>query len=257
MASTLVSTPPQSSVTALSLEVAIARSRQELTEAFQLVFKSYLQAGLVGQRPSGLRLTPHHLLPTSEVLLAKSDGGVVSTLSMFGDGYLGLPMDSMYPKELKMLRNQGIRLAEIGCLADRRTCQNRFIKTFAELGRLLAQVASNRGIDAIVAVTHPRHARLYERVMGFRQMGQLSDCPYANGNPAVALFLKFEEHRGTPLYARYFDNPFTPVELELYRWDLATRQHFREILRRDNQPPGLPGIQGYYNWAAATGLMPA
>jgi len=236
-----------------TLEFGLARTRQDLTSAFQLVFHSYFEAGLVGEKLSGLRLTPHHLLPTSEVMVAKSEGVVTSTLSMFGDGYLGLPMESMYPVEVKGLRDQGLRLAEIGCLADRRSSEIRFIETFAHLGRLVAQVAVSRDIDGILAVTHPKHARLYKRVMGFRQIGELSECPYANGNPAVALFLKFKDHQGTPLYSKYLDHPFAPCELEPSRWDRSTRQHFQEILKRDNQSHSQQGIYGYYNWAAATG----
>jgi len=86
---------------------------------------------------------------------------------MFGDGYLGLPMESMNGDQVRRLRNQGLRLAEIGSLTDHRESQDRFINTFIQIGRLLAQIARARGIDAIVAAVHPRHARLYKRVMGF------------------------------------------------------------------------------------------
>lgn len=209
---------------------SLARSREDLAQAFELVYDSYYLAGLVDLNGTGLRITPYHLLPTSEVLVAKMDRVVTSTLSIFGDGYLGLPMESMYPGEIESLRSQGLQLAEIGSLADRRCTQIRFIETFAQLGRLLAQVAQNRGIDGIVAAVHPKHARLYKRVMGFRQIGDLSDCPYANGNPAVALFLRFEEHKGTPLYDKYFGDPLAASELKQYRWSRETRDHFRRIM---------------------------
>ena len=237
------------------LQFGLARSRSELTDAFRLVFDSYYDAGLVTQKPSGIRLTPHHLMPTSEVLVAKLDGTVTSTLSMFGDGYLGLPMETMYPEQIDSLRDRGLRLAEIGCLADRRNSPVRFIDTFVQLGRLLAQICDVRGIDALVAVMHPKHARLYQRVMGFRQIGDLSQCPYANDNPAVAVYMRFEDHRGTPLWDQYFKDPWPHKDLIQYRWDSATRQHFREILERDNSIAAIAGIRGYYNWAAVTGQL--
>ncbi|TWT54688.1 hypothetical protein Pla22_23380 [Rubripirellula amarantea] len=233
----------------------LARSPEELCQAFRLVFQSYLQAGLAIEKPSGMRLTPHHLLPTSEVLLAKVGNTVTTTLSMFGDGYLGLPMDSMYSVETRRLRDEGLRLAEIGCLADRRDSQIRFLKTFAQLGRLLAQVARSRETDGFVVATHPKHARLYKRILGFRQIGDLSDCPYANGNPAVALVLKFEEHEGTPLHDLYFGDPIPQDELAPYRWEPDTRKFFKQILDRDNKISSLSGIQGYYNWAVLTNTL--
>jgi hypothetical protein len=235
--------------------VRLARSRADLCDAFRLVFESYYNAGLERPKASRLRLTPHHLLPTSEVLLASRDSVVTSTLSMFGDGYLGLPMESMYCEQVKQLRGQGLRLAEIGSLADRRESQERFIHTFVQIGRLVAQVARARGIDAIVAAVHPRHARLYKRVMGFSQIGGQSNCPYANDNPAVALCLRFDDHLGTPLYDQYFADPLTDGELTPYRWETDTRQFFREILHRDNAVGDLTAIQGYYNWAVVTGQL--
>ena len=237
------------------LTISLARSREDLHQAFKLVYQSYYDAGLAVDTPSGMRLTPFHLVPTTEVLVAKLGDTVTSTISMFGDGYLGLPMQSMYPREIAELREQGVRLAEIGSLADRRDSPIRFIETMAEMSRLLVQVARNRGIDAFVVATHPKHARLYKRVMGFRQIGELSDCPYANGNPAVALVLKFDEHAGTSLHDRYFGNPWPPKELIQYRWDRDTRNYFRRALQRDNTIASLVGIQGYYNWAAVTGNL--
>ncbi len=237
------------------LKFGLARSRVELTQSFRLVFESYYDAGLVKEKPSGIRLTPHHLLPTSEVLVAKLDETVTSTLSMFGDGYLGVPMQTMYPAEIQSLRDQGLKIAEIGCLADRRKSPVRFMEAFIQLGRLLAQVCHARGIDALVAVMHPKHARLYQRVMGFRQIGNLSQCPYANDNPAVALYMRFEDHRGTPLYDKFFSDPWPHKDLLQYRWDGETRRHFRTILERDNTLATQAGIQGYFNWAAITGQV--
>ncbi|MEM9588192.1 MAG: long-chain N-acyl amino acid synthase [Planctomycetota bacterium] len=240
------SSPPE-------LGIGLARSQADLSDAFRLIFQSYFQAGLVSQKPSGIRLTPHHLLPTSEVLVARHRGKITSTVSLFGDGKLGLPMQTMYPQQINQLRDQGIRLAEVGSLADERKSQIRFIDTFAQLGRLLAQLAYARGYDGLVAVTHPKHARLYRRVMGFNQIGDLSDCPYANGNPAVALYLSFHEHRGTDLYDQYFGEAIPQKDLAAYRWPEETRRHFRKILERDHIVGSAAGIQGYYTWACVSG----
>lgn len=236
------------------LTFALARSRDDLTQAFRLVFDSYFEAGLVTHKPSKIRLTPHHLMPTSEVLVAKLGHTVTSTMSIFGDGYLGLPMESMYGPQIRELREKGLRLAEIGCLADRRMAHVRFMDAFMQLSRMVAQVCRVRGIDAVVAVMHPKHARLYRRLMGFEQIGDLTQCPYANGNPAVALCLNFNEINER-LHDMYFRDPWPQKDLAPYRWDRETRKHFREILERDNSIAAVAGIKGYYNWAAITGQV--
>ena len=248
----------KSEVGALGAEsqvVQLARSRDDLTEAFRLVFDCYHEAGMVADKAGEIRVTPFHLLPTSEVIVAKVNGLVTSTLTLFGDGYLGLPMQTMYPEQIGELRDSGLRIAEVGCLADRRKSKARFIHTFARMGRLIGQVARARGIDGFVVATRPKHALLYKRVMGFKQLGGPCECPYVNGTTGVALFLHFDEHRGTDLYDQYFGDPVAPSELAPYRWDRETRQHFRRIVERDNKIADIAGIAGYFNWAAVTGQL--
>lgn len=232
------------------LAIQLARSEDDLHQAFALTYRSYFRAGLAVDHPSQLRLTPYHLLPSSEVIIAKLDQTVVSTISLFGDGKLGLPMQSMYAREVDFLRNQGMRLAEIGALADRRVSPRRFISTFAEMGRLLVQAAAARNIDALVAVAHPKHAKLYKRVLGFKQVGDHTDCPYANGNPAEALYLRFDDHLGTKLYDEFFNEPLPSDHLEPYDWEPETRDRFGRILDCDGKIANTIGIEGFYSWGA-------
>ena len=231
------------------LEITLARSIDDLHQAFSLTYRSYYRAGLVADNPSGLRLTPYHLLPDSEVIIAKLDQTVVSTLSWFGDGKLGLPMQSMYSREIEFLRDQGCKLAEIGSLADRRSDPRRFISSFADMGRLLAQASASRDIDTLVAVAHPKHAKLYKRVLGFKQIGDHTDCPYANGNPAEALFLRFED-LGAKLHDRFFGDPLSEDRLGPYDCEIETRVSFGQILDCDGKIAQAIGLEDYYDWNA-------
>ena len=234
---------------------SLARSRSDLLGAFSMLYEAYLKAGLESPKASGIRITPFHMLPTTEVLVAKLRGEVISTVSLIGDGYLGIPMQSMYPEQVNGLREQGLRLAEVGCLADRRDSPVRFIDNFKEMTRLLSQVASVRGIDALVVATHPRHARFYKRALGFEQLGDESTCPYAQGNPAVALFMHFEAHRGTDLYDRYFGDPIPNKELTQYYWDSDTRDYFKSILERDRRVATNACVTGGLASASISGIL--
>lgn len=212
------------------LNYKIAQSRDELRDAFGLVYRSYRRAGLVDENFDQLRLTPFHLLPTTEVFVTQLRGTVVSTVSLFGDGELGLPLDSIYSQNVALFRRRGLRMAEIGSLADRRKSPVRFVETFAAMGRLLAQVAMQRGYHGLVAATHPKHARLYERILPFEQIGAGVDCPYANGNPAVMLALVFEDQRGSEIYERFFGAMSDPTDTSPRPWSTETRRYFEKIL---------------------------
>ena len=236
-------------------DISLARSREELHDAFALLYQSYLKAGLEGTRPSGIRVTPYHMLPTTEVLVAKLLDEVIATVSLVGDGYLGIPMQSMYPEQINRLRGDGHRVAEVGCLADRRESPVRFIDTFRQMTRLLAQVASTRGIDVLVVATHPRHARFYTRALGFQKFGDVSNCPYAQGNPAVALYLNFEEQVGTELHDRIFGEPIPNKFLTPYRWDGDTREYFKRMLQRDRSISAHACVQGGLASASISGVL--
>ncbi len=218
------------------VEVTLARTRIDLVAAFRLLYDSYVRAGLVSENQQKLRLTPFHLLPTTEVFVAKCRGEVIATLTMVCDGEEGLPIDSMYKEEAERLRGSGVRLAEIGCLADRRDAPTRFLAVFGELARLVVQVAQSRGIGGLVAATHPRHARFYIRSLGFEQFGGLKSCPYVRDNPAVALVQEFAKLQATPIHARLFGNPFPQEQLIRTRWDYGTQSYLRSLVDPAERP---------------------
>lgn len=209
------------------IEVELVRNYSDLLAAFGLLYNAYLRAGLVTESASQLRVTPFHLLPTTEVFVAKCADEVISTLTMVADTGIGLPMDAMYATELADLRKSGLRLAEIGSLADRRHLRIRFINIFELLARLIVQVARVRGIDTLVLAVHPRHAKFYMRSFGFETLGGLTDCPYAKGNPAVALILEFRRIRGTRFDEKLFGTPIESERLLPTQWSLETRNDLR------------------------------
>lgn len=219
------------------LRYGIANCRKDLDDAFGLMYRSYRRAGLVDANEHERRLTPYHFLPTTEVFITRYQDEVVSTVTLTGDGRLGLPLESAFPKETKDLRSSGFRMGEIGCLADRRHSPVRFIETFATMGRMLAQVAMARGYDGLVAAAHPKHARLYKRVLPFEQVGDVIECPYANGNPAVMLQLTFDDHKGSSLYQRFFGSMQSDMDLVLRPLSQETKMHFYRFLQSDQHLP--------------------
>ena len=190
MASVLVASKPPAS-TSRKAVFKIATSIAEREAAFRLVYRSYLRARLIDPNPFRMRVTPFHLLPTTTMFVAQVGGRVISTVSLVGDGDMGLPMESMYADAVQQRREQGMHVGEVTCLADRRRSARRFLPHFCRLTRLLAQYARSQGLHQLLAVTHPKHARFYSRYMGFTVIGGLKACPHVRDNPAVALCLDF------------------------------------------------------------------
>jgi hypothetical protein len=104
------------------------------------------------------------------------------------------------------------------------------MKALTQLARLVVHVAEARGIDALVAATHPRHARFYVRSPGLRKFGEVQSCPYAEGYPAVPPVQEFATVRESEVGQRLFGNPFTPEHLVRTHWDPAKTQFLRRLV---------------------------
>ncbi len=169
------------------IDYRIAATFEERCKAFRLVYRSYLRAGLGTPNSTCMRVTPYHLLPTTETFIASCGDEVFFTMSLVVDGDLGLPMETIYAEEVAQWRRQGRTLAEVSCLADRRADSRGFFPTFLGLSRLLAQFAYKQGVDDLLIAVHPKHARLYRRLYGFQTFGELKAYPTVRNHPAVAL----------------------------------------------------------------------
>jgi hypothetical protein len=123
---------------------AIARRKSEREAAFRLIYNAYVRAGLGVPNEFGMRVTPYHLLPTTTIFVASlrdPDRDVFATVSLVGDGAFGLPLERVYPAEVHQRREQGLSLAEVSCLADRRSDFRRFFPVFCALNRVMIQFA--------------------------------------------------------------------------------------------------------------------
>jgi len=167
----------------------IASTRVERENAFRLVYQSYVRSGLADPNPHQMRVSPYHLLPTTQIFVAMLRDEVVFTASLVSDDAMGLPMESVYPEEVALRRQQGHRLAEVTCLADRRARFRGFVPVFLKIGQILIQYAQQQQLDQLLVAVHPRHAGFYQRLLRFESIGDEKDYPMVRNRPAVPLVL--------------------------------------------------------------------
>lgn len=226
---TRTSERPRAAAGSDGLFYRVAVTREELAGAFRLVQDAYVRAGLADQLSGMMRVTPYHVLETTDVFVAvhRSEFGeenVVATVSLVRDGELGMPLECVYGAEVERLRASGLRLAEVTCFADRRTDARRFLTTFCELNKQLVRCARHHRVDQLLAAVHPRHAKFYERYVGFESFGRETSYPTVCNQPAVAMVLDFERiDREQPrCFQRLFADTFTwPEHVEAARSERA------------------------------------
>ena len=219
----------------------IASQYEEIKAALELVYRAYVRSGLTHLSRHAIRVTPYHVLPSTEVLVAKDRGKVVCTMSLVRDTGLGLPMEDIYAREIGQRRLRGIRLAEVSCLADDRTDEACSFSVLARLMALTAQCAVRRGVDQLVIVVHPRHATFYQRFIAFTPIGEEKAYAAVCNNPAVALVLDLKRlsFNHPKAYKRLFGKPF-PEEVLSYKPISLELQHELRYLAEESRE-----AQGY------------
>lgn len=197
------------------IKYKIASTRTEREAAFRLVYDSYLRAGLGRSNCFRMRVTPYHLLTTTDIFLARCGADVIATVTLVADGKLGLPMESVYKTEVAQRREERLNLGEISCLADRRRDFRRTLPVFTELCRLMIQTARKRGMDETLVAVHPKHARFYQRFCAFEQIGEEAIYERVCNHPAVAMSLNFArlDRQGHANYEKFFAETIPAEEL--------------------------------------------
>ncbi len=207
---------PKSLVESLALKVANQPSERK--QAFQLCHDVYCKSGLTGANPSGFRVMRHHLADTTNVLIATFEDEVVFTVTLVGDGEYGLPMDSLFKDEVDAMRAQGIRTAEISCLASRMDSVDKRVRfdMLVSMVSLLFQTARRRGVQRMLLAVHPRHAKVYERLFGCVPCSEVKSYAAVKGNPAIMCMHDFAamDEKKYPLYERIYGPRYSPWQLD-------------------------------------------
>lgn len=219
-----------------SIRYKITDGLPERIAAYQLVYQNYLHKGLIEPNEHRLRVTPYHLLRTTNTFTALQGTEPICTVTLIGDGELGLPMESIYHEEVEQARREGLYVGEVSCLACGDLEIREFLPLFVKLTRLMAQHARAHGMDQFLIATHPKHGRFYQRFMGFEQIGEEKEYPTVRNAPAAAYCLDFaridrerpacyDEYFGSPMSARELvPRPMTRLELDFFRPKVCGRE---------------------------------
>lgn len=191
----------------------VARTTDEVVEAWRLVYRSYLHAGLIGPNQAGIHTVRQAIGPTSAVICGRLNGLAVSTLTAYMDGRDGLPLDKVYSDELQALRDDGNILLELGLFADRRDQLQRSIEALLELMRFGTYFGVCIGATRGVIGVHPRHVGFYTRLLAFDVIGPEKTYPMVKNHPVVLLqldwYAKTKLKKPPRGIVHFMENPLT------------------------------------------------
>lgn len=175
------------------LSMGVARTMDEVVEAWSLVHDSYVRAGLIDPKPEGIHTVPQAAGPQAAVIVGRLGDVTVATMTAILDNPAGLPLDTVYKTELDAMRADGRRLMELGLFADRRERIGRSLTAILELMRYVFHFGMvNQRTDGVIGV-HPRHAAFYTKYFSFRIAGRETTYATVKDRPVILLRLDWQK----------------------------------------------------------------
>ena len=176
----------------------LATTTKDYFAALKLVQDVYINEGYVNADDAACpcRILENHFFEQTAVFIGKKNEELVFTVSLFPDSANGLPMDSVYKKEMDALRKQGRAIGEVGCLATHPEFRDGSQNIPMHGNKIMFKYATEYlNLDDLVITVHPKHAVVYKDVLMFDEIGkgQIKAHPKVNANPAVALRLDLHE----------------------------------------------------------------
>ncbi|MFC1479506.1 hypothetical protein ACFL6F_02815 [Planctomycetota bacterium] len=193
------------------ISVRLARTKQELQEAYRIVYEQYMGAGYVKNNTKEMRFLPHFALPTSYTFIASdSNEKIIGTLTLVFDGQLGFPSEDEFPGPIKALRENGEKLAEISCLATEKQCE-RMAVVVSLYRAVYAYACHLKGATGFFISSMKKHMKFYTRHLLFDVIGDPVIYHDTNEVSVYPMILDFrnitnrfkEKHKGD-IFARMF-----------------------------------------------------
>lgn len=217
----------------------IANCRKEREDAFRLCHDMYVKAGLMPANQIGMRASPFHLLPTTDIFLAYHDDQPIYTMTLISDDEIGIPMQKVFDDEMIRYRAQtDVFFAEVSSLASQVGYfpRRRMFQVFVRLASLMVQSARENGVERLLIACLRHHARFYKMFLGFRQI--FNEQMYTSvGKLAVGCEHDFarNDRDHYKLYNAIYDSPFRNWELYHQPMLQEDRDYFREMTEQFNQ----------------------
>lgn len=163
--------------------ITCAITEDQFLAAGRLIYNNYLGCDLIPENSQQVYLSPWAKLSDSCVVLGYHDEELIYTLTIVPDSRWGLPSDGEFPDELNRLRQMYPRLGELSCFAGKYVSLRLFNLFCGAIYNLLIKMKLTP-----VLVCHPRHAKYYAQIWGFREMTYRERISRVNYHPGVLMY---------------------------------------------------------------------
>lgn len=197
------------------LTIKIAETRDELEQAFELVYSSYKEIGIIGKSKEQIWITKYQLLPSSAVIIAKWNEEVVGTACIIIDSSLGLPIEQA--SDISSYRDKGLTLGEVSSLAIRRNFRGKNSRVAMPLLKYIYEYSYNyAGLDVLFATIHKSARGYFKNILLFDDLPRKESCKYTQVNDSSPATLLVNLNTVVDVYYSKYNKE--PNEKNLYRY---------------------------------------
>jgi len=173
------------------MNIKIARTDSEWRQAFALLKIRFEENDLIPKSDKQYYFRSWDSLPNTTLFIAREQDQVIATTTLVWDQpYLGLPVDSVYKKEVDYFRTKNLRVAEGGMIATVNGLgYKQALQATVGIVKLgIAYFFDQQG-DILISSAHPKHNKFYQKKFGFELLGTEKDYPDRNNKPVQAYYL--------------------------------------------------------------------
>jgi hypothetical protein len=184
---------PSSLANSKPLLFELAKTKDDFEASFHLLYKLYLKMGYTDSDPSEMRIIIHNLLPSTYLLLAKSENKIIGTITILMDNPFGFPMEKIFNLSSVRKPNQiGVELCGLAIHPlYRRKNGSELFYTLTEMA--LAYAKEQLGAHYFVSNIDPKYIDFYKSYFSVSRI-EYEDGAIKNylGAPASAIFKNIE-----------------------------------------------------------------
>ncbi len=167
------------------------RNASEMNQVYRLTHDAYVKQGYCAPQPNGLLNHYPHLdrTPETTVILAVVDNMTVGSNSYTLDGPAGLHVDADFKEECDAIRREGNVLASSWRIVTSDQFRNDRRIVMGLIQETLFQILE-AGVETCVFTFHPRHERIYQRLLNMKTIARKERLSDLSNAPAV--FMRME-----------------------------------------------------------------
>lgn len=174
--------------------IRVANDLATRRRAYEFIYELYLDKSFAKPDPSEMWFSIHDALPKTVTFVVENRSSeIVGAATVILDTEIGLPVDTIYPSEMKALRMKGRRPAEVTSLGVKEGIKGG-MQVLVKLFNFVSIYARRIGqaTDFMITV-NPRHVSFYKRALLFNLAGEERNYGKVGGAPAVLLRLDFDD----------------------------------------------------------------